>query len=910
MEDFKIKKLIINPAYSEPIRYHKYNRETRKFEITEGRRDSGFITSSGKNITFDDPGVFIPIEVVNKIRIRVKEWKEKNYPGVTTVTKRLLEHWNDLDQREYNFFFCQKEAIETLIWYIEASPHDKVGIELEQESDFRRICSKMATGTGKTVVMAMLIAWQILNKVTYPKDTRFSKIFLVITPGLTIRRRLQVLDPTQKDNYYDLYSVVPLNLKEKLNQGKVFIKNWHSLDWQTEEKIKKRKTVDKRGVISNEAYLRSIFGNTTIGGKINVINDEAHHAWKIDETQKVSAEDKEQATKWIGALERIHQSKGILNCYDFSATPFIPGGQQHEDKLFKWIVSDFNLNDAIESGLVKTPRVVIRDDAQPDVRTYKSKLYHIYFDETVKDDLTRKAEPFEPLPDLVINAYFLLGYDWRETLKEWKRQKQQVPPVMITVANRVETSARLVHSFNNNKIKIQELCNKEKLLRIDSKVLNQAETTTDDVDYNFKNQDNLTKKQEAEKLRQQVDSIGLIGKPGEQIQNVISVNMLSEGWDAKTVTHIMGLRAFTSQLLCEQVVGRGLRRTAYDVDEETGLFDAEYVNVFGVPFTFLPHEISSEEGGPKPPKPKSRIEPDDQKKEFEISWPNVIRINTLLKHKLSLDLNSIKPLILQSKDIRLSADLAATIEGKTDILTVTSIELEKLAQDYRQQRIIFETARDLSDLAQQGFKGSKESLIVQLIKITEKFISSNKLIIKPESTNMEPLRRRLIITLSMTRVVEHLLEIIKEENYEEIEPIYDKDKPIKSTNDMFPWFTGKPCEHTKKSHINMCVYDSTWESSHSYLLDKNEKVQAWVKNDHLGFEIFYLFKGVVKKYRPDYIVKIGEKEFVILETKGKITEEVKAKQTAAEEWTRAINNTNKFGTWRYKLSNDPSDIKI
>ena len=910
MEEDKIKKLIINSGYTEPTKYHQYDRETRKFIIKEGRRESGYIISSARNISFDDPGIFIPIEIVNKIRVRVKEWREKKYPGVTAITKRLLEHWNDVDQREYNFFFCQKEAIETLIWYIEASSHDKVGVELEQELDFRRICSKMATGTGKTVVMSMLIAWQILNKVTYPKDIRFSKVFLIVTPGLTIKRRLQVLDQSKKENYYNLYNVVPVNLKEKLSQGKVFIKNWHFLDWQTEEQIKKRKTVDKRGVISNEAYFRSIFENTTIGGKVNVINDEAHHAWKIDESQKISTEEKEKATRWIGALERINQSKGILNCYDFSATPFVPGGQQHEDKLFKWIISDFNLNDAIESGLVKTPRVVIRDDAQPDVHTYKSKLYHIYLDETVKDDLNRKAEAFEPLPDLVNNAYFLLGYDWRETLKEWKKQKQEVPPVMISIANRVETSARLEHSFINNKIKIEELCNKQKLLRIDSKILNQAETIDDNLDYDFTNQDNLTKKQEAEKLRQQVDTVGLIGKPGEQIQNVVSVNMLSEGWDAKTVTHIMGLRAFTSQLLCEQVVGRGLRRTAYDVDEKTGLFDAEYVNIFGVPFTFLPHEISSEEGGPKPPKPKSRIEPNNEKRRFEIRWPNVIRINTILKNKLSINLNSIKPLVLYAKDIRLSADLAATIDGKTDILTVTSIELEKLAKEYRQQRIVFETARDLSDLSKQGFKGSKQTLIAQLIKITERFISSNKLIIKPETINADPLRRRLIITLSMTRVVEYLLELIKEENYEEIEPIYDKDKPVKSTNDMFPWFTGKPCEHTKKSHINMCVYDSTWESSHAYHLDKNKKVQAWVKNDHLGFEILYLFKGIVKKYRPDYIIKIDEKEFVILETKGKITEMDKAKQAAAEEWTRGINNTKKFGTWQYKLSNDPSDIKI
>ena len=286
--------------------------------------------------------------------------------------------------------------------------------------------------------------------------------------------------------------------------------------------------------------------------------------------------------------------------------------------MFGWIVSDFGLNDAIESGLVKTPRVIVRDDAVPDAKTYKSRLYHIYNDDEVKDDLNRKAEPQEPLPDLVINGYYLLGFDWRETAKSWAKLGFKTSPVMITVANRTETAARIKYAFDHKKVHIDELCNPARTLHIDSKVLDEAEAAEEPIAQLVVEPDDnegeeiarrLTKKQQAELLRLQVDSVGQVGKPGEQIQSVISVGMLSEGWDAKTVTHIMGLRAFTSQLLCEQVVGRGLRRTAYDLNPETGLFEAEYVNIFGVPFTFLPHE-GGEGPPPPPPKPKTAIEPD------------------------------------------------------------------------------------------------------------------------------------------------------------------------------------------------------------------------------------------------------------------------------------------------------------
>jgi type III restriction enzyme len=215
------------------------------------------------------------------------------------------------------------------------------------------------------------------------------------------------------------------------------------------------------------------------------------------------------------------------------------------------------------------------------------------------------------------------------------------------------------------------LCAPEQTLHIDSKVLAKAEAeveaplvleTGDEEGDEAEVTRPLTKAEQAELLRLMVDTVGQVGQPGELIQHVISVGMLSEGWDAKTVTHIMGLRAFSSQLLCEQVVGRGLRRTSYEVNPDTGLFEAEYVNIYGVPFTFLPHE-GGEGPPPPPPKPKTTIEPDPAKADFESCWPNVLRIEHVYRPRLSLDWDKVKPLGLNASQTAQLAELAPIVEG-------------------------------------------------------------------------------------------------------------------------------------------------------------------------------------------------------------------------------------------------------
>ena len=413
--------------------------------------------------------------------------------------------------------------------------------------------------------------------------------------------------------------------------------------------------------------------------------------------------------------------------------------------------------------------------------------------------------------------------------------------------------------------------------------------------------------QRAEHLRRMVDTVGKAGQPGERIQNVISVGMLSEGWDAKTVTHIMGLRAFSSQLLCEQVVGRGLRRTSYDIVAD-GMFTPEYVNIFGVPFTFLPHE-SDDEVGPRPEKEKTEIKPVPDKAGHEIRFPNIIRVEHVLRPKLVLDPEKTRPLVLNASETAQIAELARIVDGQPDVSQISSIDLENLAKEYRTQRFIFETARDVFDQMNESWTGSSQVLIGQLVHLVEQYITSDAIHITPPLFYQDELRRRLTITLNMTKVVQHIWEAIQFENTERLEPVFDPERPIKATGDMTPWFTSKPCGQTNRSHINLCVYDSSWEASDAYELARNDAVESWVKNDHLGFEVLYVHRGVVRKYRPDFIVRLKSGEMMVLETKGQQDEQTNAKRRALELWVKAVNQHGGFGKWSAPMATSPGEIK-
>lgn len=737
-----------------------------------------------------------------------------------------------------------------------------------------------------------------------------------------------MLQPGNEKNVYDEFNLCPNeSMRQQLNRVELAIENWHTL-MPLKEQVR---SVVKKGKESDEAFARRVLGKLASERDLIVINDEAHHAYRQQAESKVSKQqaeavgiDLEEATRWIEGLDRIHKTRRIRRCFDLSATPFAPTGKSNtESGLFEWIVSDFGLNDAIEAGLVKTPRVVVRDDALANAKTYASKLYHLYREDEVKEDLNRRAEATAPLPDLVQKAYALLAYDWKETAHQWQEAGHTIPPVMLTVCNRTETAARIENFFNAGDCLIQETQEPDATLRVDSKVLEKAEqgetSSSKDKQYavrlkalieasglpSDKQVELLAMKQE-EQLRALVDTVGKRGQPGQYLQNVISVAMLSEGWDAANVTHIMGLRAFTSQLLCEQVIGRGLRRISHDMDADRK-FLPEYVNVFGVPLSIFQ---DASEGGeaPPPPKPSVRIEVEPGRNHLEVRWPNVDRIDNVLKPELVLDWERVPALTLDPAQTPLNADVAPSLTGSPNLAMATEIALEKAVEDFRLQHLIFRAARKLYLQNQAAFGGDKQYLAVQLIRLVESFIDSDKLDI-PSLWHQDPKRRRLLFALNMDTVVGHVSRYVTEQNVERQELIFNEHQPIGATAYMRPWLTTKPCQSTQRSQISHVVYDSTWEKIVADICEEHADIAAWAKNDHLDFKVRYLWRGSSRNFVPDYLIRFTNGKTLVLEVKGQDSQQNAEKRSAMDKWIEAVNDQGGFGQWAFETLFDPAKAR-
>lgn len=906
----QIDKLILCSPYNEPHAYWDRDAQTQEFFQAEGRRPAGYTVASPSSKKGVVVGEFIEIPLVNLIRNRIKEWDADNRPGLTGVTRILLEHWEDNTHRQLPFFFCQLEAIQAIIFLIEAPEHYKTGITIPSDGgEFVRWCNKMATGSGKTTVMAMLIAYNILNKVSYKQDSRFSKNILVVAPGLTVKSRLAVLQPADENNYYNEFNVVPTTLMDKLRLGQVKIINWHMLAWDSQDKLNAKvekgqlRSVDKRKQmeISDSAYAKAVLGDMANASNILIINDEAHHAWRTAAESKVKQVKKEDIdnTVWIGGLDKLSKQLNILRCHDFSATPYAPTGKKTtEGGLYEWIISDFGLNDAIESGLVKTPRVVFRDDGKY-TSDYKSRLYHIYMDDDVKVDLNQKQIPKETvLPELITNAYDLLASDWLKTKKEWEKVKNiNIPPVMITIANTTVTADRIKHYFDSGSCNVKEICDTEKTLQIDCQILGKIENEDETL--------SGSKLEQAQQLREKVDTVGKPGKPGEQIQNVISVGMLTEGWDAKNVTQIMGLRAFSSQLLCEQVVGRGLRRVSYEFDENL-MLEPEYVNIFGVPFSFIPHEGGA--STPRPPKPKMQIEPTKEKNNFKLSFPNILRIDTIYKSSLQIDYNEVKPIEINPEDTITEVEFGYQLKEAIIPSKMSEIDIKEFTERYRLQSVIFKVATSIFGTQKYNWKGNQYDFLAQLLKLTEEFLESDRIIIKSNLFNRDKVRRNILLTLNISRIIQHFGMAIKDQNAEILSPVFDAERPIRSTSDMPTWYSSKPNEWHEKSHVNYTVFDSTWEANNASIINKHEMVRAFVKNDHLGFFVKYNYRGVLKNYIPDYIIELTNGDKLILEVKGQDSDENRVKREFLNLWVKAVNETKRFGKWHWAVVFNSSEI--
>ena len=466
---------------------------------------------------------------------------------------------------------------------------------------------------------------------------------------------------------------------------------------------------------------------------------------------------------------------------------------------------------------------------------------------------------------------------------------------MITVANNTNTAARIEHAFNGGSIDIPELSGENFVLRIDSERLKKESASR------------------AEELREMSDTVGQEGKPGGNLRNIISVGMLSEGWDARNVTQIMGLRAFTSQLLCEQVVGRGLRRSSYEAVGEGELFPPEYVNVFGIPFSYLlTEEISGGRVIERRPASEVRVLP--ERGEYAITWPEVEGIRYVMSQNLSLDASVIPEIVLDVSSTRISAELAPVVDGRENLDELNSIDLEKIYSRVRMQRIIFRAASKVFTMMQQEGKhewqngSARFHLLGEVVRLAEEYLSCGNIKVRSERFVTDNRRKRLLLCFNMERIITHMWQGIRSHSSEAVLPIFPQGRSTRSTGEMRTWTTSRPHHITQKSHINICTFDSTWEASAAYQLDHNPNVQAWAKNDHLGFCVRYFYGGISRRYLPDFLVRLTNGKMLILEVKGIETDESRAKHEALCEWVKAVNTVKTFGEWSCDVSYNPADI--
>ncbi|MDE1852726.1 MAG: DEAD/DEAH box helicase family protein [Thaumarchaeota archaeon] len=856
------------------------------------------------------------LKLVNRIRDRVKKWRTNDYPGVTRTTRMLLEYWKR-EGREIKLFFCQLEAAETIIWLAEAPVADKQGIEVPQDhpidaesvslgfAPLRRLCCKMATGSGKTVVMAMLIAWSVLNKVQNRQDTRFSDAILAVCPNLTIKERLQVLRPGKPGNYYDEFDLVPRSLLPMLTQGRYQVVNWQAL---AEDKDPAHGVV-RRGEETPSAFASRILHD--LGSKTNilVINDEAHHAYRpplrelgirqealelkglTASERKEREEQAEEATVWVNALDKINMARKVNFCLDMSATPYYIKGSGHsEGEPFPWLISDFGLVDAIESGIVKIPRVPIDDNSGRPIPKY-FRLWESIMSELPpgeREGTHRKAKP-EAVMRHAEGALATLASQWRETFAAFDKRGSMVPPTMIVVCANTDLADEIFKHLTNGKV-LPELENKEgqlMTLQIDNKKLEEAE-----------NQVEPTETETApERLRRYVATVGKIGEPGEQIRCVVSVAMLNEGWDAHNVTQILGLRAFTSQLLCEQVVGRGLRRTDYD-----NLDIPEYVDVYGVPFEVIPVQKGSLKT-PLPATPPTLVRALPERKGLEIRFPRVEGYVFDVRYRIRADLESLPKLRLDPAEEPTEVAAKGAVLMKLGKPTRSGPGKE-VQQDrhsfhavHRLQTSVYEIAAELT--TKLSAKAPPHIIFPQVKDIVWRFVRERVELAKgAELEDVALLRYR-------DEIITRLLAAIRPETElgrPPILPVIEKYRSTGSTSEVM-FRTVKDYYATTKSPVSHVALDSHWEKTYAYDFENNPHVLTYVKNDHLDFTIPYEYEGARHDYYPDYIVKVANKEGyvvnLILEVKGYESEKDRAKITGAQRWVEAINYHGGFGVWRF-----------
>lgn len=976
-------KPILNSPYEYPSRHWELDSDGQPtHRIIEKRRRAEFITPIPKplrqkdsvqqgDLVFDDGAglstqeqAYDPTSLINAVRERVDAWRTIPNPAnwnVTPETARLLQHWRNHEFGSIRPFFCQVEAAETMIWLTEVAPKIRKGgkeylehIALANNNanpELFRIALKMATGAGKTTVIAMLIAWQTINAVRRPQSKKFTRGFLVVTPGITIRDRLRVLQPSDPDSYYQSRELVPADMMADLQRARIVITNYHSFKLRERVELSKggRSLLQGRGsalnTLETEGQMLQRVMPELMGMKnIIVFNDEAHHCYRekpvFNGEEQVKSDDKKEAEKnneaarlWISGLEIVKRKLGVSQIVDLSATPFfLQGSGYAEGTLFPWTVSDFSLMDAIECGIVKLPRVPVADNiSSGDMPRFRKLWDHIRSKMPKKG--RGKSKILDPLSlpiDLLTALEALYGH-YKKTFELWEQHGIDVPPCFIVVCNNTSTS-KLVYDYisgferegedgsrSHQPGRLELFRNydeygnpfpRPRTLLIDSEQLESGEGLDDsfrtmaageierfrrEIIERTGNPSLAEKISDQDLIREVMNTVGKTERLGESIRCVVSVSMLTEGWDANTVTHVLGIRAFGTQLLCEQVIGRALRRQSYDVNEE-GLFNVEYADVLGIPFDFTAKPVVAP---PQPPRQTIQVRavrPD--RDHLEITFPRVEGYRVELpQDRLSASFNEDSILELTPELIGPSITRNAGIIGEN-----VDLNLEH-SKDVRQSTIIFELTKYLL-YAKWRDAGEEPRLHLfgQLKRITRQWL--DQCLVCKGGTYPAQLLYKELANIACERITAAITQ--HHMGSRPVKAVLDPYNPQGSTSHVnfntsrrTRWKTDP-----RLCHINWVICDSDWEAEFCRVLESHPRVVSYAKNHNLGFEVPYQSGSVTRKYIPDFIVRIddgrGSEDLLntVVEIKGYRGENAKQKKVAMDTyWIPGVNNMGTYGRW-------------
>jgi type III restriction enzyme len=915
-------------------------------------------------------------DYVNELRAKVGAWR--NLPqsqqerSVTPVTAQLLRYWRN-PERERRLFFCQIEAAETAIWLAEVAPraeHDRLRTwNADANPALFRIALKLATGAGKTNVMAMLIAWQTLNRARMPGSSRFTDAFLVVSPGITIRDRLRVLMPSDPNNTYALHDLVPQDQRDALQHARVVITNYHAFQRrETLEAPKLTKTIlgGRAGPVqtleSEGVMIQRVCGDLLARKQIIVLNDEAHHCYRERESARqtrITAEERSEAKRnseaarlWISGIEALQRvMKRQVTVYDMSATPFFLRGSGYpEGELFPWVVSDFSLIDAIECGIVKVPRVPVHDLPGGTEPIYR----HVY--KYVRDKLPRagrgkQAEPLDPykLPTQLEGALQALYGHYAKVFAQWQERGSGTPPVFIVVCNNTATSKLVFDHIAGyerqegettvivpGRLKLfsnvadsgapeqRRFLDRPNTILIDSVQLESGEALSDEFRRfagpeieAFKRElrargqhDRAESMTDADLLREVMNTVGQQGRLGEQVRCVVSVSMLTEGWDARTVTHVLGVRAFGTQLLCEQVIGRALRRVSYDsfaadsFDGEPRL-TPEYADVLGIPFTFIPANSAPNYQPPRPLTTIRAVLP--EREALTIEFPRVVGYRTVLPpERLTAKFSEESRLSIDPKTAPPTARNEAIVgEGVT-------LSLDELRQ-VRDSSIAFYLAGHALRTWFRDAEGTlKPWLFPQLLTITRSWMAE---CLSTPGTFPGYLLWRGPADLAAERIYRACVEGAGSAG--ELRPILDPYNETGSSRHVRFQTTKTNLYATRadKCQIDRIVMDSDWEAACAQTLEEMPEVLRYVRNEKLGFEVPYVDGSEEHRYRPDFIAVVDDGHGaddplqLVLEVKGQRKPSDDAKHgTMRALWLPAVNALRRFGRWQFLMMDGPYEV--